>query len=517
MSDKFKLGIVCYVAPRGLANADAFFANIRNFPTKHELVIYSDHDYSKEWPGMTKLNGSVEVAKTDTNRMAVNNLVFFTGLRIAANKGFTHVLILEHDCRVGVAGWDEIIWQEFLSKNPDAIMGGSLVAFNPCSFSRKGAELFEELVIGTKAGRLMPFHVCGSPDFARKHEPSIFPMGAFAIYRMDWLLKTFPEITGTPEQYIGLSMKLKTWDYAIGIRLWQVFNENSYQKLVNLETVYSGYGNVLCSEAERRQWLEEGKIVGVHQIKSDWPGPIPNAPKISIPTPQTTAVTCTGDRPEAFALCEKWMARQTKKPDQWIVLDDGKIPTKCTMGQQYIFCPQFSGSSSLIEKLKLLYSDNLVKGNVITFIEDDDWYRNDWIEFCSKTLVDYDLIGEGRAFYYNIMGRWCYEHRNMEHASLCSTAMRSSLLPTLFGQCRISNPFVDVRLWRMVTNRKKVFDPLERPDKTRMVVGMKGFPGRVGYGGGHVVRDRSAKDDPNLQTLRSLVGSDSEIYKKFSK
>jgi hypothetical protein len=69
----------------------------------------------------------------------------------------------------------------------------------------------------------------------------------------------------------------------------------------------------------------------------------------------------------------------------------------------------------------------------------------------------------------------------------------------------------------MVTNRKKVFDPLERPDKTRMVVGMKGFPGRVGYGGGHVVRDRSAKDDPNLQTLRSLVGSDSEIYKKFSK
>ena len=84
---------------------------------------------------------SPSLTGTDTNRMAVNNLVFFTGLRIAANKGFTHVLILEHDCRVGTAGWDEIIWQEFLSKNPEAIMGGSLVAFNPCSFSRKGAAL----------------------------------------------------------------------------------------------------------------------------------------------------------------------------------------------------------------------------------------------------------------------------------------------------------------------------------------------------------------------------------------
>jgi hypothetical protein len=289
MSDKFKLGILAYVAPRGLANADAFFANIRNFPTKHELVIYSDNDYSKEWPGMTKLNGTVEVAKTDTNRMAVNNLVFFTGLRIAANRGFTHVLILEHDCRVGVAGWDEIIWQEFLSKNPEAIMGGSLVVFNPCSFSRKGAELFEELLIGTKPKRFLPLSVFGPNPPGWKRISCVFPNGCFAIYRMDWLLKTFPEITGTPEQYIGLSMKLKTWDYAIGFRLWQEFNEDTYGKVVHLDSAYSGYGNILSTEEERKQWVSEGKIVGVHQIKSDWTGPEPKPMKDLAPPPKLEA------------------------------------------------------------------------------------------------------------------------------------------------------------------------------------------------------------------------------------
>lgn len=277
MSDQYKLGVLCYIAPPNLANADSFFANMRKCPAKNRLLLYSDHDYSKEWPGIFKLNGTVEVAKTDKNKMAVNNLVFFTGLRLAANYQFTHVMIVEHDCRVSTPAWDETIWQEFLSKNPDAIMGGTMVFFNPCSFSRQAAERYELMVVETKPKRLMPFSTCGTSDLARKYNSCIFPNGAFAIYRMDWLLKTFPEIIGTPEQYISLAMNLKTWDYAIGVRLWNEFKEDTYKKVVNLESVYSGYGNIMCSEEERRQWLEEGKIVGVHQIKSTWAGPVKKA------------------------------------------------------------------------------------------------------------------------------------------------------------------------------------------------------------------------------------------------
>lgn len=515
LKDGFKLGILCYVAPPSLVKSKSFFENLRNFPAKHELIVYSDHNYSAEWMGCYKLNGNVEIAKTTANRMAVQNLIFFTGIRIAASRGFTHVLILEHDCRVGVDGWDDVIWQEFISKNRGGLMGGSMFVMNPCSFNRKAAEKFEEFSAKDRKKRLVPISVYGSNNASERRDSCVFPNGAFAIYRMDWLLKTFPEITGSPQQYISLAQTVRTWDQEIGMRLWSQFNEDSYDKVVSLESIYSGYGDVLSSEEERKQWLQKGRVAGIHQIKSHWSGPVPGgkpSSKISI-----TAITCTGDRPEAFALCEKWMERQTSKPDNWIVLDDGKIPTQCNMGQQYVSCPEFYGQGSLINKLRLICSQNMVKTDALVFIEDDDWYHPEWIEFCLKNLADYDLVGEGRALYYNVRERWHYEHKNMEHASLCATAMRTSLLPVLFSKCDNSNPFVDVRLWRSVHNRKKVFDPFENPDQKRMTVGTKGFPGRTGYGAGHVVRDVHARDDADLEKLKTLVGDDIELYRPFNR
>lgn len=270
-----KLGILVYLAPPNLVKASAFFQNMKNFPAKHELIIYSDYNYSSSWPMVYKLNAPVEVAKTEKNRLAVNNLVFFTGLRIAANKQFTHVMVLEHDARVNVAGWDEIIWQEFLTKNPEAIAGGTMVVFNPSSFNREAAENFEALISGGKEKRLVPLAVCGTSHLAEQRPSCVFPNGAFAIYRMDWLLRVFPEVIGTPQEYIELSKSSKTWDYEIGLRLWSEFKEKTYRRIVSLNSIYSGYGNILCSEEERKQWLTDGKIVGVHQIKSDWPGPEP--------------------------------------------------------------------------------------------------------------------------------------------------------------------------------------------------------------------------------------------------
>lgn len=512
-----KLGILCCAGQKNYGHAEAFFANLKNFPPKHELIVYSEHNWSDQWPMVYKLNAPLSVAKTEKNRMAIYNLVFFAGLRIAAMKRFTHIMVLEIDCRVNIAGWDDIIWNEFLGKNPNAISGGTLIVFNPCSFNKKASENFESLLVSSKQNRLLPMSVFGTSAPAQHRDSCVFATGAFSIHRMDWLLKTFPEVLGTPKQYIELAQSIKSWDYEIGTRLWKEFKEESYNNIVNLESVYSGYGNLACSEEERKQWLSEKMVVGIHQIKSNWPGPIPNAPSISNAIPAITAVTCTGDRPEAFALCEKWMSRQTKKPDQWIVLDDGNVPTKCTMGQQYIPCQNLYGEGSLVNKLKMLYTDDLVKCDAISFIEDDDWYSPKWIEFCSQNLFENDLIGEGRAFYYNISKRWYYKHDNMEHSSLCSTAMRSSLLPTLFNECGIINPFIDSRLWRDVPNRKKVFDPLKHADKKRLVVGMKGFPGRTGYGSGHVVRDKNAVDDIDMEILKLLVGGDFKEYEKFRK
>jgi predicted O-methyltransferase YrrM len=209
------------------------------------------------------------------------------------------------------------------------------------------------------------------------------------------------------------------------------------------------------------------------------------------------------------------MARQTVKPFQWIVLCDGDEPTKCTMGQQFIYCPEVKGSASLSKKFQLLLRTNIVKGDAIIIAEDDDFYSPNWLEFCQDKLAHFDLIGEGMAVYYNVSGRWWYEHGNMSHSSFCSTAFKRSIFPILLEVSENPNPFLDARLWKAVVQRKKVFNPFENPSKKRLVVGMKGLPGRKGYGQGHVNKDPSAKDDLDLSKLKSLIGDDYLNYVNF--
>jgi hypothetical protein len=46
-----------------------------------------------------------------------------------------------------------------------------------------------------------------------------------------------------------------------------------------------------------------------------------------------TLVTTTRDRALCFGLLEKWMARQSLKWDQWIVVNDGTEPYNYNLGQ----------------------------------------------------------------------------------------------------------------------------------------------------------------------------------------
>jgi len=283
MTDNYKLGVVAYLPPKRLYPTDSFMANMKNFPTKNPLVLFSD-EYEAE--GVIKLNGNVEIAKDPKNKLAVNNLIFFTGTRIAASKGFSHVLLLENDCRVGKRYWDEILFEEFLSKNVNAIAGGSIAIFNPSCYTREAAARFEKYVADSLADRPCPMSITGSSNLAEKRDSCVFPNGAFAIYKMDWIIKTFPEITAQGKT-VELARRVKTWDYAIGIKAWEEFRERVYDMIVPLNSVYSGYGNIMSTEDERKQWLIDGKVIGVHQIKSDWIGPEPK-PEQDLFTPQVT-------------------------------------------------------------------------------------------------------------------------------------------------------------------------------------------------------------------------------------
>ena len=282
-----KLLVIGYLPPKRLYPTDSFLKNMADFPPSNEMVLFTDSD-EFSGNGIVKLAGSVEVAKTPSNKMACNNLIFFIALRIAASKRCTHILLVENDCRVNKAGWDEIIFQEFLRKNPDAICGGSLAIFNPCSFNQKAAQKYENLIAASIKSRPVPFSVTGSSNLAEFRDSCVFPNGALAIYRMDWLLKTFSQVTSSPQDYIKAAQDIVTWDYEIGKRLWNEFKENTYDKVVHIDCHYSGYGNVMTTEDERKQLLESGRIVAVHQIKSDWtPEPKPEVPILTPENPVT--------------------------------------------------------------------------------------------------------------------------------------------------------------------------------------------------------------------------------------
>ena len=221
-----------------------------------------------------------------------------------------------------------------------------------------------------------------------------------------------------------------------------------------------------------------------------------------------TLITCTADRPEAFQLCERWMARQTYRGSiQWIVADGGETPANCTRGQQHLILgPEPDPLKNFRRNLTVALEH--VESRLIAFIEDDDWHAPDWLEAVTGWLANADIAGEIPARYYNIASRRYHEHANGTHASLCQTAMRSSLLWPLFGALTAApGPFIDRVLWESVAEAYR-----RRVERSRRVVGMKGISGHVGLGLGHATHHFGDRDDDTAKVLQQWVGLDSSAY-----
>jgi len=223
-----------------------------------------------------------------------------------------------------------------------------------------------------------------------------------------------------------------------------------------------------------------------------------------------TLLTATGARPAAWALCERWMARQDYAgPVRWIIVDDGPEPQPVTFrreGWQLVlvrpsphWAPgQNTQARNLLKGLAAVDpADNLV------IIEDDDWYAPDWLTTVAAELQHAELVGEQRARYYNVQQRRGRQLVNTGHASLCSTAMRGSALQDFADACRSRPKFIDLELWRRPRDRR-LFGG-------HRVVGIKGLPGRGGIGMGHDAGFKG-EPDPTGALLRDWIGEDSEVY-----
>ena len=119
-----------------------------------------------------------------------------------------------------------------------------------------------------------------------------------------------------------------------------------------------------------------------------------------------TAITCTTpERHEAFALCTRYVARQTRQPDQWLVLD---------------------GPEPMHQKLGRAIAENRIEGDCVLFTEDDDWFGPRWFAWCERHLErGFDIVGQGRALFYNVRHRWWNNCGNVRHAELLRVPLSS--------------------------------------------------------------------------------------------
>jgi len=221
-------------------------------------------------------------------------------------------------------------------------------------------------------------------------------------------------------------------------------------------------------------------------------------------------ITPTGGRREAFALCERWMKAQTAEWNQWIVVDDCKPHTVCTMGQQIIRPRPAWSPGNNTQHRNMAVALDAVSHEFVFVIEDDDYYSPEYLARLIEPLRSADIVGETCAKYYNVAQRTYRRHKNCNHASLSQTAFRLSTVGPLLRRILPRRPkWIDMDLWADAKSNglRRV---LQRTD---FAVGIKGLPGRPGLGMGH--RPSGYRADRRAQVLRHWLGRAAAVYAQF--
>lgn len=232
-----------------------------------------------------------------------------------------------------------------------------------------------------------------------------------------------------------------------------------------------------------------------------------------------SVITPTRDRPEAFALCVKWMMRQTIVDQiHWIVVDDGDVPVTGLpdgISLTYIRRPPSKSLCTLHDNLLAAIPE--IKKNKVVIFEDDEHYSLNYLSEMDGLLNQADLVGESDAGYYHVGSRRWMIASMGRHASLCRTAFRSSLLLQFENVIRESrrdgDVFIDRRLWGRGAGKAPTKSKFLRP-WTKISVGIKGMPGRGGLGKNHQ-RDLFPNSDPEMEVLRWWIGEDAKQYERF--
>ena len=224
-----------------------------------------------------------------------------------------------------------------------------------------------------------------------------------------------------------------------------------------------------------------------------------------------TAITPTGDRKLPFALCKHWMEMQTVRPDQWIVVDDGKVPMKPPVGVTYIRREPCATDPPHTLNINLKTAIPYIKGSKILIIEDDEYYAPQYVGRMAQALDKGEVAGIAMSKYYHLPTNGWARHANTIHASLAQTGFRSSFIPTLSNL--VSQQllhYLDICLWKIAMGNGVGY--LFKDDPLSLYAGIKGLPGRLGIGIGHQAEMYSKRIDTQHKILREWTNESYKVY-----
>lgn len=223
-----------------------------------------------------------------------------------------------------------------------------------------------------------------------------------------------------------------------------------------------------------------------------------------------TVITPTGDRPLAFALCKQWMKNQTRQPDQWIVVDDGRKLLTPSNGMMYIRREPCQDDPPHTLVSNLIVALPKITGDKILIMEDDEYYAPGYIEEMSVRLDKSEIVGICQSKYYHVPTGGYRIFASKSHASLAQTAFRASFLSEIKTILSESKNFsVDMKIWKSVACRSGLFVD----DVIPLYLGIKGLPGRSGIGIGHKPTTYgNVKDTNDKDVLKKWVPEDYQVY-----
>lgn len=150
-----------------------------------------------------------------------------------------------------------------------------------------------------------------------------------------------------------------------------------------------------------------------------------------------------GDRPKLTEFCFRQLERMTVNPDKVYHINHK---------------PKNDGVD-LIERVHEGLNNAIKDGIQWCFIIEDDYYPFDYFYQYYTLMMDPNkiIIGDRSTVYYNLRNRTYAKFDHPNRSSLFTTAFRSSIPFSSIVGNNLSDPFLDIKLWRYFSHSEKGF------------------------------------------------------------